>query len=483
MPRYSQGAIVLQQDSPWTEFLNGIGQGVSMGVKNRINKADEKDKIAQQVLFASMKNEIDPSLLAGDDAQRFFERVGIFDHPDIQGLIASARQSLPKEMTEAPPTPGAEYVQSTPLSGGGSPVIGEESMGSVRPGEMPPGMAAMPTPQITPTSKAVHEYLINKAEKRKLAYEAEQGRQQQYRSLENAFALRRFDLGQTQSVAEQIKEKIGLLERMGYVPGRDATINISGKNLVSVSLHPYDQSKLDANKDKAETKALRVDDKVSSYTTARTTHVYRLQDLLSKDTVTLESMALDESEDPQVRALYLAAAAAVSSKAPTNQKVGEIIDRVEASIKVINDSLDTYNNEIGDMARAAGISPEQTSGKLLKKITFEEVSGGLTPDQYRAKKNPPTAGKLISQVRDDYQPSRITSNLPASSSGKESDRVQDAYKGIAGVVQAAMGSNQGLTRGSIRGNIMEMKDQIMAEYGLNEKSFSLLMTMADRAMA
>jgi len=481
MPRYNQGAIVLEQESPFTEFLNGIGQGVSMGVKNRLAKADEKKRLSQQVMFAAMKNELDPSLLGSADAQSFFEKAGIFDDPDIQGLVARARQSLPKEMTEAPPVAGSEYAQSTPLVQGQSPVVGEESSGTVRPGELPPGLAAMPTPQITPTAKAVHEYLQGKADKRRLAYEAEQGKQQQFRSLDNALTLRRFDLGKVQTIPEQIKEKMGLLAQYGYVLGRDATIGISGKNQVSVSLHPQDPEKV---RDKEEEKLIRVDTSASKYVTYRISHVSRLQDILSKDQVLSESLAFDESDDPQVRALIMAAAAAVNSTAKTpEKKVGEIVDRVEASIKVINESFETYNSEIESVAKSAGLSPDKLAEKLIKKITFEDVSGGLTPDQYRAKKNPPKADKLISEIRNDYRPSSIQAGLPGSkSSSTESNKIKSAYDGIREVVQAALADRPGLTSEEVKSNIIGMKDSIMAEYGLSERGFSLLMAMANKVM-
>ena len=61
-------------------------------------------------------------------------------------------------------------------------------------------------------------------------------------------------------------------------------------------------------------------------------------------------------------------------------------------------------------------------------------------------------------------------------------KVSDTFKDIKETVTSALQDNPTLDSTQIKQVILQNKDQIMAEYGLNEKLFSLLMAMSDKVL-
>ena len=486
MPRYNQGAIVIQQESPWSQLISGLGQGIARGIERRNEKAASAESMVKELLFSAAANKYPLGLFASKEFEDFASETGIFDHPDIQSLVGRSRETLPRDIIEAPPPEDQGYMQASPRQPGQGAIMGSEATvgtGATAIGpEIPPAIASIPRTQLTPTAKVVWDHLKKVEEDRALKYDDMKRRQQQYYQVENMYISADIQANKIASLPEQIKRSRDTAKKLGF--GDDElSYSLDSQGRLMTNFRPTDPDKLVAREDKANEKQLAFERTSSKYGTSRLINTMRLQDILSRDTVSVADLALTADDDPEIAKILVSAAALLSSKAPAKEKVTQVVDRVKTSIEAINKAIYRYNHEIEAIGDKANMPPEVTIDRFLKPITFEEVSGGLTPDQYKAKKNPPSAGKLISEARDMYRPSRIDSAIPASTSTKESDRVSSAYEGIRDVVQAAMGRNTSLTRASIRDNIMGMKQEIMAEYGLNERAFDMLLAMSDRAMA
>ena len=466
MPRYSQGAIVLEQESPWTQFLGGIGQGVSMGVQRKIKKADEADAMVKELMMSVTLGKAPLQAFGTKEFSDLSRTLGIDRHPDIQGLVARARAELPTEMTEVPPPAGGEIMAMPSVS-------------------MPNIPAAVQTPraQISPNAEQVFDYIKGEDDKKVLAFDDLKRKQAQVITVDNMYTQEGIRAGRIKALPVQLREKRDIVRAAGLNPDTDATYSVDSENRMSITFKPIDPDKLTARQDKRSQKITGFETFAAAYQGKRTAYSLKVQSILSKDTITADDLALGDDDNPEVRKILLGAIAAIGGAKTTKERVTASIDQAQAAISSINKVIGSANHAIEASGDEADVGPDTTIARFLKPLKFEDVSGGLTVEQYRKKKDPPSGGKLISEIRNDYRPSSIQAGLPGSkSSSTESNKIKSAYDGIREVVQAALADRPGLTSEEVKSNIIGMKDSIMAEYGLSERGFSLLMAMANKVM-
>jgi len=462
MPRSRNGAIVIEQESPWSQFLGGFGQGVSRGVQQFEKDAAETKALTSEFLYNVGIGKIAPEALAGADMQAFLEQTGLMKNPQIQAAVDRGKKAMPG--ASAPPSIPAQIPTSDQASAG----IGG---GAVN--------IPQPEPEAPPQSK-VNEYLQNKADTRTLALNEAERKV----TLANSLVLqqRAEDIRQARkrSLPEQLKLQSDLVKAAGVDKSNVSyTINTEGE--VSVSIRPPDVERLLNRQDKIATAYTRFEEQAATYKEKQTMHAYRLRSMLENDKITPQDLALAAGEADSK--WYMAALAAIGGTKDTEQKVSVTVDQVNGVLNLINQNIQTYNRAIqaeGDRAQA---DQDTITSRFIPKLAFEDVSGGLTAEEYKKRKSPEDPGKLISDVRGDYRGSGISSPRPAAGQAQsDTEKVTRVYEGLKQTVMAAMKDNPNVSGPDIKNAVIGNKEQIMAEYGLNEKLFSLLMAMSDKVL-
>lgn len=457
------GAIVIEQESPWTQFLGGFGQGVSHGVQQFEKRAAETKALTSEFLYNVGTGKIPPEMLAGADMQAFLEQTGLMKNPQIQAAVERGKAAMPGA-SAPPPVPTQLPTADTTEPGLGG------------------GVVNIPQPEPAPLPQGVvNEYLQNKADTRTLALNEAERKV----TLANSLILqqRAEDIRQARkrTLPEQLKLQSDLVKAAGVDKSNVSyTINTEGE--VSVSIRPPDVERLLNRQDKLATAYTRFEEQAATYKEKQTMHAYRLRSMLENDKITPQDLAL-ASGDADSK-WYMAALAAIGGKKDPKEKVAATVDQVNSVLKLINENIQTYNRAIqaeGDRAQA---DQETITSRFIPKLEFSDVSGGLTAEEYKKRKNPEEPGQLISDVRGSYRGSGISSPRPAVGRAEsDTEKVTKVYNGLKQTVMAAMKDNPNVDGKAIKESVLGNKEQIMAEYGLNERLFSLLMAMADRVIA
>ena len=464
--RYQGGAIVIEQPNPWAEALQGLGAGAGMIGQALLKKRDKAKDTMQDITVGTATGKYKPEFWATKEAEDFLRSAGVWNKPEIQGLVTRARAGMgygapPDVATQLPVAPGSPPAEA----GVGGGVVN----------------VPQPAPE-PPDAKVVNEYLYKEDERKKLAVYEFQRKISSAETRLNAEHANDLRMGNIKSFAEQVDLTAKVLKQSG-VEFDDIIWRGNAEAGLSWEINPLALKRLmEAQANKKGTSYTKFETTASTFNEKRMRHVSKLSTFLATDRVDSKALALD-SNDPDTD-YYLSAMAAINGEPDKNKRVALQVEQVEKIVKQLNENIKQYRRVIqsaGDEAKAEQLD---ITDRFTKEITFEDVSGGLSPEEYKKKKGlVPEPGKLISDVRSDYRGNSVTAPRFSDVSAKDAaTKVSDTFKDIKETVTSALQDNPTLDSTQIKQVILQNKDQIMAEYGLNEKLFSLLMAMSDKVL-
>lgn len=475
MPRNQGGAIVIENPGPWSQALAGLGSGLSMVGAALKRNHDEKKQVIMDAVGGTATGKYKPEIWGPKEAEDYFKKAGVWDSPEIQGLVTRARTIMgpgaPEDVaTQMPVAPGSP--SATAGVGGGAV-------------NMPQFTPEPPVPTVT----AVQERLQDVVDKHALLFDSLKRRQDQVIARQQIDYVQAMNAGYFPPLPVQMKNARENVKSQGFDPDRDAVYSVTqryGKDVLSYSMKDQEITnyyRSENQKDKTNKSFTSFETTASSLGGQRTMHAMRLGQILKTENITPEDLALDKNDGTSL--WYLAAAKAIGVTKDPKKKVVESANQVEGLINQINKNITSYNRVIQAAGEEAKAEQYIIDRRRIEPLTFEDAAGGLTKEQYIKTKNGPSESpdKLISEVRDDYKRSSIAPPRPSDASSKDAaTKVNDVYKDLKKTIIAAFSDNPSLRGDQVKQVIMGNKETIMAEYGLNERLFSLLMAMSDKVL-
>ena len=460
------GAIVLEQESPWTQFLGGFGQGVSHGIQRSEQLMDKKKQDAQALMAGILNGTVDARSLGTAPGREMLKSMGLDSNPGIQEIINRGQAELPPDVAHQAPVPGP----TVSLPSATNPELGGYAVN-------------MPGKDVGPTAKQVNDIVLAEDTQKKLAVYEYQRKISSAETRLNADHANDLRIGNMLSYAEQFASTMKVLKQTG-LGFDDVSWRGNDEGGLSWGINPAAARRLmDAQTNKRGTSYTKFETVASTFNEKRMGHVTKLSTFLATDRVDEKSMALD-SNDPESN-YYITAMKAINNEPDKNKRVALQVEQVEKIVKQLNENIKQYRRVIQASGDEAKAEQADITDRFTKEITFEDVSGGLSPEEYKKRKGlVPDPGKLISDVRKDYSGNSIVSPRFSESSAKDAaTKVSDSFKDIKDIVASAFKDNPSITPDQVKQVMVQNKDQIMAEYGLNEKLFSLLMSMSDKVLA
>lgn len=466
MPRNIGGAIVIEQANPWAEALQGLGAGAGMIGQAIFEKKEKAKNLMEDITVGTATGKYKPEYWATKEAEDFLKSSGVWNKPQIQGLVTRARAGMgygappdvATQMPVAPESPSAEAGV-----GGGAVNVPQ------------------PAPE-PPDAKEVNEYLYKEDERKKLVLYEFQRKISSAETRINAEYANDLHIGNIRSFAEQVALTSKVLKQSG-LEFDDVIWRGNAESGLSWEINPVALKRLmDAQARKKGTSYTKFETVASTFNEKRMGHVSKLSTFLATDRVDPKSLALD-SKDPESN-YYISALAEIEKEPNKNKRVALQVEQVEKIVKQLNENIKQYRRVIQASGDEAKAEQADITDRFTKEITFEDVSGGLSPEEYKKRKGlVPDPGKLISEVRKDYSGNSIISPRFSESSAKDAaTKVSDSFKDIKDIVASAFKDNPSITPDQVKQVMVQNKDQIMAEYGLNERLFSLLMSMSEKVL-
>ena len=463
---YRGGAIVIEQPNPWGQALQGLGAGAGMIGQAIFDKKKKEKETMEDVVGGTATHKYSPEFWASKEAEDYLRSAGVWDKPEIQGLVTRARAGMG---FGAPPGVPAQLpvAPSSPSAAAG---IGGGAVNVPQPAPAPPD------------AKQVANYLEQEETEKKLAIYEFQRKISSAETRLNAEYANDLRMGNIKSFAEQVSLTMKVLKQTGF-KFDDIIWRGNAESGLSWEINPIALKKLmEAQDNKKGASYTKFENTVSTFNEKRMSHVSKLSTFLSTDRVDPKSLALD-SNDPET-SYYMNAMAAINNEPDKNKRVALQVEQAEKIVKQLNDNIKQYRRVIQSAGVEAKAEQADITDRFTKDITFEDISGGLSPEEYKKRKGiVPEPGKLISDVRGDYRGNSVTAPRFSDVSAKDAaTKVSDTFKDIKATVTSALQDNPALDSMQIKQVILQNKDQIMAEYGLNEKLFSLLMAMSDKVL-
>jgi hypothetical protein len=471
MPRNQGGAIVIEQPNPWYQALEGLGKGAGMVTQALINKHKEAKDVVKELTIGTATGKIPLEQMGSEQMESYLRQAGVWDHPEVQAMVARAKES----MGYAAPPPVATQI---PSAGPSADTTGGPAVN-------------IPQPEpASPTSRQVTDFLQNKADVHALYMDQAKRSQDQifrrqdidYQLYANGAMIPPLPV-QTKTARDFVKNDLHL------DPDKDVDWSVTqryGKQVLSYSMKNKTEAEINRelnSTDKRNAKWTDFETVASSLGGKRFLHTTKLGQILKAETITPEDLALEDA-DP-TSAWYRMAVRSTNSKKNPHDRVIEASEQVDKMIGQINELIAGYNRVIQASGEEAGADQDIINSRRIQPLKFEDVTGGLTKQEFIDRKNGPSKkpDKLISEVRGDYRGTGITSPRPSEASSKSAGtKVQIAYNELGKTVRDAFRDNPDLSGAQVKSVLLGNKEQIMAEYGLNEKLFSLLMAMSDKVL-
>lgn len=446
-------ATVIKQDSPWAQLLGGIGEGLAQGTKVGMAQKQQEIDLEKEILAGTAAGKYDPLIWASKSGQEFLKKAKIHGRPAIRDLVRAGLDLLPRD-------DGVRVTQG----------------GSVT--NVPQADLSVLGSEYAPSDREVHNLI-----------EADEAR----KKLE--MAKKESDLIYGRSVgleAIRAARMSGISDPVQLVSYTRQAMEDAGMNLddYSVTANTRGQVSINFNTGGSKLSPGKVieigeefDRQVNSAYNKRTQNIRSLSGILAGD-VSLASVDVDPSD--AVAVALKAAAEAVGATKGGAKKIMERASRAKAIVKTLNEEIDVINRSIENAGRRAGKDSKTIEASKIRHVEFEDISGGVSEAEWlksRAKEEQP-ADKVIGDIRETPLNGRGAAGRFSESGAKsDADKLKRVYDGVKDVVMAAVAANPSLTSETIKSNILSMKREIMAEYGLNERLWSMLMQMSNRTMA
>lgn len=459
------GAIVINQESPWTQLLGGIGEGLAQGTRIGMEMKQKELDLEKEILAGTASGKYDPRIWASKAGRDFLKTAKLEKRPGIQNLIRSGEALLPQDLPSSVPgktaaTPSGDVVN-----------IPTPDQYLLKRGVSDPANAM--------DTKAVQD-LIEAEElgkKMKQAQEESDIIFQRQAAMDGLRWARMQNIGNPAVLIETVRQS--LIDANANLDDWNITANSKGQ--ISVTYNRAGSGgKVTANK--AIEMAEGYDNGITQAAERRTSHIYRLGAILGGD-VSMATADVDPND--QVAMALKAAAEAISSSKGSQKKIMERASRVNSLLKTINDEITARNSALEAAGKRAGKDAKLIEANKLKPIVFEDISGGVSMQDWLKQRalEDKDPKDLISEMRSEPLGGGVPPGRPSETrAGTDADRLMRVYKGLKDIVVAATASNPDLTSDMIKSNILGMKREIMSEYGLNERLWSMLMTMSNKVM-
>jgi hypothetical protein len=419
--------------------------------------------LEKEILFGTANGKYDPRIWASKAGRDFLVAAKLEKRPGIQELIRSGEALLPRDMPETSgktvATPGGDVVN-----------IPAPDQYYLKRGVSDPANAM--------DTKQVQEIIEAEQVAKKLAMAQEESDIIGQRQI----AINAINWARAQNISnpalliETVKQS--LLDANANLDDWNITANSKGQ--ISVTYNKSAANKVTANK--AIEMAEGYENGLTQAAERRTSHIYRLGAILGGDV----SMATSDVDPNDAVAMALKQAAeAISSTKGSAKRIMERASRVNSLLKTINDEIASRNSALEAAGKRAGKDAKVIEANKLKPITFEDISGGVSMQDWlkqRAQEDKDPKD-LISDMRSVPLGGGVPPGRPSETkAGTDADRLMRVYKGLKDIVVSATAANPSLTSEVIKSNIIGMKREIMSEYGLNERLWTMLMSMADKVM-
>jgi hypothetical protein len=431
-------------------------------VERKQERAEKAKDMGDQIAMNIMTNKLDPRILNTQIGQDFLRKNKLDKHPGIRAAIseAEARRMAAGEPTDLSTLQGKPEISA----GGEGPQMGGPLVNVPK-----------PMPGIDEVQKTIEGEETAKA--------LDISRQEKALTLANQMAYQEFtDLrkkNKMMTIDQQIREYNAICDRLN-IPPTQRSFSLDEEGNLRITASMPDTTKSAAASDRRLNREIQYENYISQTGVQKTAHMYRLRSILERD-VALEELAMDAGVSAPV-AKALNDAISALSKSTNKDKILERASTVESLLKSVNLEIDQYNRRNAVAAKGIGLGPKEIELRKVPPLTFEEVSGGITKDDWLKRRQPEKPEKLASDIRNESRGTSIPGQPSAASAASDSDKVKTVFDGLKDIVLGAVEKRPDLTRDQIRGTIMDNKDAIMAEYGLSERLFSLVVSMADRVL-
>lgn len=447
-------ATVIQEESPWTQLLGGVGQGLSEGVKIGMAKKQQEIDLEKEILFGTASGKYNPLIWASKSGQEFLTRAKLHERPAIKELVRSGLSLLPQgDTAQATPGGGAVNVPQADLS-----VLG-------------PGFA--------PSDREVQDLIEAEDMRKKL----DLAKKESDLIFGRSVALEAIRTARMQGVKDPVELMNATRQAMmeAGVNLDDYSITTNSKGQISINFNTDATSKK-ITPNKAIELGEEFDRQVSAAFNKRTQNIRSLSGILAGD-VSLASADVDPND--AVAVALKQAAELISNTKGSQQRIMERASRVKTILTTLNDEIAMINRAIENAGKRSGRDLDLIEKSKIRPVTFEDVSGGVKIEDWlkeRTKEQTPSKD-LISDIRSTPLENRsVAGAFGVKSQVTDADKLKRVYEGLKGAVETAIASNPHLTSDVIKSNIVGMKREIMAEYQLNERLWSMLVQMADRVM-
>jgi hypothetical protein len=491
--------VELNQTSGLGNFMGGVGAGISRGTEMGMRKFEQDRQLKQQLLLGMSNGSIDPRILLTDAGQSFLHQTGLLGDPDLELTLNNARKSMlgpappanvetevmrpqmpPTPAPAAPPTVGPPAPSPALTALGGYAANMPQAEGQARID------AAFQTP---PSTKSVQDILeIEKGQKMAAMEDQRRAVDSFYhqRDLQKAEDMR---LQRMRSIPEQAAIEQELMKHIPGLNTEGASFDIDPNGGLIWHFKMPDPTKKAGLEDKTSARTDKVYALINHGQATRTQLVGHVQNLLSGDLAAVQS-AVRSGLDPETAA-NLAKVGQLLSKTQTKEKALEsvsaaqrVIDQVNEQIKSLNASIASAVDSATDVETGEQIFPSGYffDHAMVHPITFNDVSGGLSPEQYIERKATSSTKKLVSDLREPAAGAPPYAGPSAAAGTSATEKVTAAFNDLKATAQDAWTKNPGLTAVKLRQAVMDHKDQLMAEYGLNEHLFALVLKMGESVL-
>jgi hypothetical protein len=485
--------LELNNVSPLTDIAHQVGGGLDQLAGAYAKRMIETRQFKNQ-LFQSIMSGGDPRTLLGPAGQALLHSMHLDNDPDVKKLLDEAQASMALE-----PNTVEMSIPKTPAPAPGVNAAGEQILPSAR--VAPPELGGpapkpniggyavnMPQPYVQPSDKLIQDTIETEKVAKQAALEGARKQQDVFWQLWEQKQILNYKNGlrltpqQIVDQAKQVGQLVGLTDK-------DMQVQVDENGKMSVLFKTQDLNKRAALTDKTSARADKVYTLVDHGQAMRTQLVGHIQRLMSGDLAAVQ-IASQAGLDPETAA-NLAKVAALLSKNTTKEKALDSVNAAQRVIDQVNEQIDSLNTHIAS-AMDEAVDPVTgeslftndyfyTRGKI-KHITFQDVSGGLSSDQYIQRKSPDKTSRLVGNLREPSAGAPPYAGPSAAVGTSATEKVTHAFNDLKAMAQDSWAKNPNLTAADLRRAVLDHKDELMAEYGLNEQLFALVMKMGDTVL-